>query len=107
MKVSAAIWDELRGEVFAAARAGIDTQRAIADELDRRAGTATGKRREKLARAAVSARERAAAQEKQIAGVAGGAYPVTGGVRALGRAGRPRSVWGLSPHSSPQNAVAG
>jgi hypothetical protein len=70
MKVSGAAWEEIRSNVLGAARAGIETQRVIADELDRRARKASGKRREKLVRIAAAARETATRQEGEIAAIA-------------------------------------
>ncbi len=67
MKVSTAAWEELRAAAGIGIRAGVETQRVIADELDRRAAGATGKRRERLARLATGARERAKAVEAELA----------------------------------------
>ena len=67
MKVSTAAWGEIRASAFAAIRAGVETQGVIADELDRRAAGVTGKRRERLARLATGARERAKAVEAELA----------------------------------------
>lgn len=69
MTVSAAAWGEIRASAFAASRAGIDAQRAIADEMDRRAAGATGKRWERLTSIAVEARAKAAATEAALGGM--------------------------------------
>ncbi len=67
MKVSTAAWEELRAAAGIGIRAGVETQRIIADELDRRAAGATGKRRDRLTRIAADARERANAVEAELA----------------------------------------
>jgi hypothetical protein len=81
VSVSAAAWREIRKDALAVVRLGIDAQRTIAGELDRRAGLATGKRREKLARIAATAREQADATEAELARVtasdAPGAFEVS------------------------------